>query len=95
MLAPTMDFELRLQGLPVESFETSAETQAQLQDLGDNAMMTTVVGAVTLAGLSAIARGAGEGVAGAKTPRDREQVAFLTCTIAPGLHNSLPLASPP
>ncbi|KAJ0116351.1 hypothetical protein J7T55_007330 [Diaporthe amygdali] len=47
---------LRLQGLPVENFDMSVETQAQLQDLAGNAMTTTVVGAVILAALSAIAR---------------------------------------
>lgn len=93
MLAPIMDFELRLQGLPVESFDTSAETQAQLQDLGDDAKITTVVGAVILAGLSAVARGAGEGVASPKTLLKGEQDIFSTCTAAPGLHNSLPLES--
>ncbi|KAI7774244.1 hypothetical protein LA080_009044 [Diaporthe eres] len=47
---------LRLQGLPVENFDMSVETQAQLQDLAGNAMTTTVVGAVILAALSAVAR---------------------------------------
>lgn len=47
---------LRLQGLPVENFDMSVETQAQLQDLAGNAMTTTVVGAVILAALTAIAR---------------------------------------
>lgn len=47
---------LRLQGLPVENFDMSVETQAQLQDLAGNAMTTTVVGAVILGALSAVAR---------------------------------------
>ncbi|KAG8161719.1 hypothetical protein KVR01_008706 [Diaporthe batatas] len=47
---------LRLQGLPVENFDMSVETQAQLQDLAGNAMTTTVVGGVILAALTAIAR---------------------------------------
>ncbi|KAI3399382.1 hypothetical protein diail_7109 [Diaporthe ilicicola] len=51
---------LRLQGLPVENFDMSVETQAQLQDLAGNAMTTTVVGAVILAALSAVARTADE-----------------------------------
>lgn len=90
VLAPITAFELRLQGLPVENFDMSAETQAQLQDLGDTATMTTVVGAVILAGLSAIARGSGGEEAGGRTPREREQVTVSTCTTAPGLRNSLP-----
>ncbi|KAH8781218.1 hypothetical protein F5883DRAFT_685573 [Diaporthe sp. PMI_573] len=51
---------LRLQGLPIENFDMSVETQAQLQDLAGNAMTTTVVGAVILAALSAVARVAQE-----------------------------------
>ncbi|KAF3770196.1 hypothetical protein M406DRAFT_231149, partial [Cryphonectria parasitica EP155] len=42
---------LKLQGLPIESFDMSSETQTQLQDLAGNAMTTTVVGAVILAAL--------------------------------------------
>ncbi|KAL1875206.1 hypothetical protein Daus18300_003277 [Diaporthe australafricana] len=51
---------LKLQGLPVENFDMSVETQAQLQDLAGNAMTTTVVGAVILAALSAMAETAHE-----------------------------------
>lgn len=72
MLAPIMAFEVRLQGLPVENFDMSAETQAQLQNSVGNATRTTVVRAVVLAGLSAVARGAREEVFGPKTPRERE-----------------------
>lgn len=46
---------LRLQGMPVENFDMSVETQSQLQDLAGNAMATTVVGAALLASLSRIA----------------------------------------
>lgn len=47
---------LKLQGLPIENFDMSVETQAQLQDLAGNAMTTTVVGATLLASLSSVAR---------------------------------------
>lgn len=46
---------LKLQGMPIEHFDMSIETQSQLQDLAGNAMSTTVVGAVILAALSCIA----------------------------------------
>lgn len=45
---------LKIQGLPVENFDRSVETQAQLQDLAGNAMSTTVVGATILAALQCI-----------------------------------------
>lgn len=47
---------LRLQGMPIENFNMSIESQAQLQDLAGNAMTTTVVGATLLAALASIAR---------------------------------------
>lgn len=46
---------LKLQGMPIENFDMSIETQSQLQDLAGNAMSTTVVGAAILAALSCIA----------------------------------------
>lgn len=46
---------LKLQGLPIENFDMSIETQSQLQDLAGNAMSTTVVGAAILSALSCIA----------------------------------------
>lgn len=46
---------LKLQGLPIENFDMSIETQAQLQDLAGNAMSTTVVGATILASLACVA----------------------------------------
>lgn len=47
---------LKLQGMPIENFDMSVETQAQLQDLAGNAMTTTVVGATLLSSLSCIAQ---------------------------------------
>lgn len=47
---------LKLQGLPIENFDMSIETQAQLQDLAGNAMSTTVVGATILASLACVAQ---------------------------------------
>lgn len=46
---------LKLQGMPIENFDMSIETQSQLQDLAGNAMSTTVVGAAILAALSCVA----------------------------------------
>ncbi|KAJ4424345.1 hypothetical protein N0V82_001045 [Gnomoniopsis sp. IMI 355080] len=46
---------LKLQGLPIENFDMSIETQSQLQDLAGNAMSTTVVGAAILSALSCVA----------------------------------------
>lgn len=47
---------LKLQGLPIESFDMSIETQEQLQDLAGNAMSTPVVGATILASLQCVAK---------------------------------------
>ncbi|CAN8096401.1 unnamed protein product [Discula destructiva] len=47
---------LKLQGMPIENFDMSIETQAQLQDLAGNAMSTTVVGAVILSALASVAK---------------------------------------
>lgn len=47
---------LRLQGMPIENFNMSVETQSQLQDLAGNAMTTTVVGATIFASLACVAR---------------------------------------
>lgn len=47
---------LKLQGLPIENFDMSIETQEQLQDLAGNAMSTTVVGATILASLQCVAK---------------------------------------
>lgn len=47
---------LKLQGMPVENFNMSVETQSQLQDLAGNAMTTTVVGATLIASLACAAR---------------------------------------
>ncbi|KAK7737785.1 hypothetical protein SLS53_006405 [Cytospora paraplurivora] len=47
---------LKLQGLPIESFDMSIETQEQLQDLAGNAMSTTVVGATILSSLQCVAK---------------------------------------
>lgn len=47
----------------------SVETQAQLQDLAGNAMTTTVVGAVVIPALSAVARVGHPGVGGQRTPK--------------------------
>lgn len=46
---------LKLQGMPIENFDMSIETQAQLQDLAGNAMTTTVVGAAILASFQSVA----------------------------------------
>lgn len=46
---------LKLQGMPIENFDMSIETQSQLQDLAGNAMSTTVVGASILAAFSCVA----------------------------------------
>ncbi|KAJ4392112.1 hypothetical protein N0V93_005734 [Gnomoniopsis smithogilvyi] len=46
---------LKLQGLPIENFDMSIETQSQLQNLAGNAMSTTVVGAAILSTLSCVA----------------------------------------
>lgn len=51
---------LKLQGLPIENFNMSIETQSQLQDLAGNAMSTTVVGATMLAAFGIIANYARE-----------------------------------
>lgn len=46
---------LKLQGMPIENFDMSIETQSQLQDLAGNAMTTTVVGATILASFQCVA----------------------------------------
>lgn len=46
---------LKLQGMPIENFDMSIETQSQLQDLAGNAMTTTVVGAAILASFQCVA----------------------------------------
>lgn len=51
---------LKLQGMPIENFDMSIETQAQLQDLAGNAMTTTVVGAAILASFQCVAELDGE-----------------------------------
>ncbi|KUI55585.1 Helicase domino [Cytospora mali] len=47
---------LKLQGLPIDCFDMSIETQEQLQDLAGNAMSTTVVGATILSALQCVAK---------------------------------------
>ncbi|KAL2264458.1 hypothetical protein VTK26DRAFT_23 [Humicola hyalothermophila] len=56
MRAVTGTETLALQGLPVDELVTSTETQSQLRDLAGNAMTVTVVGAVALALILAVAR---------------------------------------
>lgn len=63
---------LKLQGMPIENFDMSIETQAQLQDLAGNAMTTTVVGAAILASFQSVAeldRKSGRGWLGKLFPR--------------------------
>jgi SNF2 family DNA or RNA helicase/site-specific DNA-cytosine methylase len=68
---------LSLQGIPIDRIETSAETPAQLKDLGGNAMTVTVVGSAILAALMAErrARERGGGASGQNQVHGIAQVA--------------------